>query len=152
MAPKQPQPCVEGAKVLVSQKTVESRVCPGQWHGREGSLYHGQRTGVSSTTQRRVDRNATSCDQVSEDGRNNLVVSVKGEVMSDFTLSEMESAFLSREWVMDPPPWIAVKLDERILVDIYRVKLEALAKVADLEIQAKKIEQDMYHQIARTLG
>jgi hypothetical protein len=79
-------------------------------------------------------------------------VSVKGEVMSDFTLSEMESAFLSREWVMDPPPWIAVKLDERILVDIYRIKLDALAKVADLEIQAKKIEQDMYHQIARTLG
>jgi len=71
--------------------------------------------------------------------------------MSEFKLAE-ESVFLSKEWVMDPPPWIAFKLDERILMDMYRVKLVNLAKVAELEIQAKKIEQDMYRQISEILG
>jgi len=42
---------------------VESGACPGQWHGREGSLNHGRCTGVSSTTQRRVARNAILCER-----------------------------------------------------------------------------------------
>lgn len=72
--------------------------------------------------------------------------------MSDFRLADMESVFLSKEWVMDPPPWIAVKLEEHILKDIYRVKAEALAKVAELEAQAKQAEQRMYQQIAKIMG
>jgi hypothetical protein len=88
---------------------------------------------------------------VSKDGKTNLTLNEKGEVMSEFTLAE-ESVFLSKEWVMDPPPWIAVKLDERILKEIYRQKVNALAKVAGLEIQAKQIEQDMYNQISEILG
>jgi hypothetical protein len=66
MAPQEPHPRVEGAQALVPQKMVESGVCPGQWHGRAGSLHHGQCTGVSSTTQRRVARNAILCERTLE--------------------------------------------------------------------------------------
>ena len=59
--------------------------------------------------------------------------------MKEFTLTDMEAVFLKKEWVIDPAPWIAAKLDERILQDIYRIKVEALVKVAELDIQFKQI-------------
>ena len=41
MAPKEPQPCVEGTKATRIPQGVESGACPGQWHGREGSYITG---------------------------------------------------------------------------------------------------------------
>ncbi len=69
--------------------------------------------------------------------------------MDDFRLANSESVFLSKEWVMDPPPWIAVRLEESIIKEIYRIKAETMAKVAELEIQMKRAEQQMYQQIAK---
>lgn len=68
--------------------------------------------------------------------------------MNDFQLVDRESVFLSKEWVMDPPPWIAVKLEERILKDIYRVKAKTLAEVAELEMKIKGAEARMFNEIA----
>lgn len=70
----------------------------------------------------------------------------------EFKLAEMESVFLQKEWVIDPPPLIAAKLDERILQEIYRIRVETLAQVAELEIQTKQIQRDMYRQVAKALG
>ena len=73
--------------------------------------------------------------------------------MKEFSLAEKESAFLQRkERITDPVPWIADKLDARILQDIYRITVEALAQVAELDMQVKQVERDMYRQIAKTLG
>jgi hypothetical protein len=71
--------------------------------------------------------------------------------MPEFQLADAE-VFLEKEWVMDPPNWVASVLDDRILVDIYRVKVEALAELAELQIRQKKIEHDMYRKMAEMLG
>ena len=72
MAPKEPQPCVEGTEATRTLRTVESGACPGQWHGREGAYItvDDRRT---PTTQGRVAHSAIQCERADSLKPNGLI-------------------------------------------------------------------------------
>ena len=48
------------------------------------------------------------------------------------------------EWVLDPPPWIIQYLDKDNLMKIYRIKLEGLAKIKEIE---SRVIRDIHETI-----
>ena len=62
------------------------------------------------------------------------------------------NVLLRREWVMDPPPWIMQRLPEDLVVNIYRIKMEGIAEIAELESQMKVVEAKVYRGIAEVIG
>ncbi len=65
-------------------------------------------------------------------------------------LPENEAVFASsvslrKEWVMDPPPWIVSRIRDKVLVEIYRVKIKHLAAAA-------RIESEMFNDVAKILA
>jgi hypothetical protein len=78
--------------------------------------------------------------------------------VEDMKLQESEksvfasSLSLRKEWYMDPPPWIISRLDERILVDIYKIKMTHLAELVKIEIKIKELESRMFSEIAKTIS
>lgn len=59
---------------------------------------------------------------------------------------------IRREWVMDPPPFIARKLSDDILINIYQTKLRYLAKVSELVSQINNVEAEMQLEVAEIVG
>jgi len=64
----------------------------------------------------------------------------------------LSSAFLRKEWVMDPPPFVWWKIRDDVLVNVLQTKMKYLAKFSKLEAQAKEIEGQMYEEIAQQMG
>ena len=52
------------------------------------------------------------------------------------------------EWVMDPPRIFLERFDEKLVREIYRIKMKHLAEVARLEAQIAEIRGAMYAEIA----
>ncbi len=57
-----------------------------------------------------------------------------------------------KEWVMDPPPIILERLSDRIVMQIYSIKMRRLAELTKIEIQSKEIEAKMYTEIAEVFS
>lgn len=72
--------------------------------------------------------------------------------MDELTLPEMGQVFLKKEWVMDPPPWIAIKLPDEVVQQIYAIKVRHLAEIAELGVRSKQIEAGMFNEIAKLFG
>jgi hypothetical protein len=71
--------------------------------------------------------------------------------MDDLTLTEAE-VYLSKEWVMDSAPLRMARIDPEIIKAILLIKIESLARVSELESQAKLIEHEMFNKMAKLLG
>jgi hypothetical protein len=61
----------------------------------------------------------------------------------------LSSAFLRKEWVMDPPPFIWERLKDEVLINILKAKMKYLAEIARLEARAKEIESKMLEKCRR---
>lgn len=55
------------------------------------------------------------------------------------------------EWVMDPPPFILKRFPDDLIQNIYRVKMQHLAKVAELEAELIKARGAMFADIAKVI-
>lgn len=55
------------------------------------------------------------------------------------------------EWVMDPPPFILRRLPDDLVQNIYRVKMQHLARAAELEAELVKVRGAMYQEIAKIM-
>ncbi len=55
------------------------------------------------------------------------------------------------EWVMDPPPFILDHFPDDLIQNIYRVKMQHLAKVAGLEADLIKARGAMFEDIAKVI-
>ncbi len=55
------------------------------------------------------------------------------------------------EWVMDPPWVFLEKFDEELVREIFRIKMQHLAKAAQLEAQIVETRGAMYNEIAEVL-
>jgi hypothetical protein len=61
------------------------------------------------------------------------------------------SVFLRKEWVMDPPPFIARRLPEELLSQIYKIKIQGLSQIAEFQSQINAVEARVFGQIAEIL-
>jgi len=64
----------------------------------------------------------------------------------------LSKAYLPKEWVMDPPPFVWWKIRDDVLVNVLQTKMKYLARLSKLEAQAKEIEGQMYEEIAQQMG
>ena len=55
------------------------------------------------------------------------------------------------EWVMDPQPFILRRLPEDLVQNIYRVKMQHLARAAELEARLVTVRGEMYQEIAKIM-
>jgi len=58
------------------------------------------------------------------------------------------SAYLRREWRIDPP---YLRLPEDIYWEVFRIRLQGLAEVAGFESQIKAVEARVFSEIAERL-
>jgi hypothetical protein len=61
-------------------------------------------------------------------------------------------SLIPMEWIIDPPPWIAKRLPDDILVNIYRTKLQHRAECAKIATRLKEVESQLYSDIAQLMS
>lgn len=79
----------------------------------------------------------------------------------EMKLAEMEKAIyeidpskysIKKEWVMDPPPFMIGRIPDDILIEIYKTKIQHLAKVSELKSQINRVEAEMHNNVAELMG
>jgi glycerol-3-phosphate dehydrogenase len=103
-----------------------------------------------------------SAAQKGKTGRTNQKTSRRCEMgPEEMKLAEMEKAIyeidpskysIRKEWVMDPPPFIIRRLPDDILFEIYKTKIQHLAKVSELMSQINQVEAEMQNSVAELMG
>lgn len=78
----------------------------------------------------------------------------------EMKLADMEKAVyeidpskysIKKEWVMDPPPFIIRRLPDDILFEIYKTKIQHLAKVSELMSQINQVEAEMQNSVVKIM-
>ena len=59
--------------------------------------------------------------------------------------------YLQLEWHIDPAPWVIQRLPDDLVRDIYRIKIQGLAKVVDIQMKQLAVQAEVYTQIAEVL-
>ena len=62
------------------------------------------------------------------------------------------SKFFKKEWVMDPPSFMISRIPDDILIEIYKTKIQHLAKVSELKSQINQVEAEMYNNVSELMG
>jgi hypothetical protein len=90
---------------------------------------------------------------VSKDGKTNLILNEKGEVMRQFEPPDIElREYRKIDWILDPAPWVAAKLDPEILQAIYLENVKYLAELSELAAQGMQRRVEALNKIAKILG
>ena len=75
----------------------------------------------------------------------------------DFKLPEFDQIAYSarkvylKEWVIDPPPWILRRFSDELVAEIYKIKMEGLAEITEIESQKLAVEGKVLRGIAKIL-
>jgi len=55
------------------------------------------------------------------------------------------------EWMMDPPPFILKRFPDDLIREIYRVKMQHLARAAELEAEIVKVRGAMFAEVGKII-
>ncbi|MEN8193343.1 MAG: hypothetical protein ABFS12_11045 [Bacteroidota bacterium] len=73
--------------------------------------------------------------------------------LTELRESDLEhSLLLDKAYVMDPPPFVLRYLDELVIREMFKVKYNTLAKVAELKSQIIKEEAIMFNELSDILS
>ena len=76
---------------------------------------------------------------------------------NDFNLTEAGSAYsqmyarMPQEWMIDPPELVS-RLPDELVIKVFRAKLFAQEKRADLEMQALQVHRDLLVELNKIVG